>query len=134
MNEFGPESPEVAAEMALGLARITGSRLCISSTGVAGPGSNVWRGLIDSNSKSDYKTNNPADYSKKDPDNNPDNNELNVADPIIVPAGDMFIGVYFDGKVHVKEMHTGRDDRGVNRNSCMLTMFNEIRKVIAESE
>ena len=134
LNKFGPESPEVAAEMALGLARITGSRLCISSTGVAGPGSNVWRGLIDSNSKFDYKTNNPADYSKNDPDNNPDNNELNAADPIIVPAGDMFIGVYFDGKVHVKEMHTGRDDRGVNRNSCMLTMFNEIRKVIGESE
>lgn len=93
INEYGAESPEVAAEMAKGLARVTGSRLCISSTGVAGPGNSQGpKGEI--------------------------------------PVGDMFIGVYFDGEVHVKEMHTGRDDRVVNRNSCMLTMFDEIRKVI----
>lgn len=94
IEEFGAESSEVAAAMAEGLAKKTGSRLCISSTGVAGPG------------------------SKMGPKGE-------------IRFGDMYIGVYFDGKVHVKEMHTGRDDRGVNRNSCMLTMFDEIRKVIS---
>ena len=95
INEYSPESPEVAEAMARGLAEKTGSRLCISSTGVAGPGNSSWNNRV-------------------------------------IPVGDMFIGVYFDGNVHVKELHTGRDDRGVNRNTCMLTMFNEIRKVISD--
>lgn len=91
--EYGAESPEVAEAMALGLYKKTGSRICISSTGVAGPGGHMG----------------PKGE---------------------VPAGDMYIGVSLDGKVHVKELHTGRDDRGVNRNTCMLNMFNEIRKLI----
>ena len=93
LDTYGAESPEIAKEMAEGLYRVTGSRLCISSTGVAGPGNG------------------------KGP-----NGE--------VPVGDMFIGVCFDGETYVKEMHTGRDDRVVNRNSCMLTMFDEARKTI----
>ena len=93
LNEFGAESPEIAKEMALGLYQKTGSDICISSTGVAGPGSNMGpKGEI--------------------------------------PAGNMYIGVCYKGDVHVREMSTGRDDRGVNRNSCMLTMFDEIRKCI----
>ena len=95
LDEFGAESPEVAASMAEGLALKTGSRLTVSSTGVAGPGSRMG--------------------PKKE-----------------IPVGDMFIGIHFDGNTYVKEMHTGRDDRVVNRNSCMLTMFDEIRKIIIQ--
>ena len=93
LKEYGAESPEIAREMALGLYEKTGSDICISSTGVAGPGSNMG----------------PKGE---------------------VPAGNMYIGVCYKGEVHVREMNTGRDDRGVNRNSCMLTMFDEIRKCI----
>ena len=102
IEEYGAESQEVAAEMARGLAIKTGSRLCVSSTGVAGPGNNVIT-VTDINGNSSTKE---------------------------ILVGDMFIGVYFDGEVHVKELHTGRDDRVVNRNSCTLTMFDEIRKVL----
>ena len=93
INSCGAESPEVAEAMARGLHHVTGSDLCISSTGVAGPG------------------------AIKGPNGD-------------IPPGDMFIGVYYKGNVHVKELHTGRDDRGVNRNSAMLAMFNEIRKTV----
>ena len=91
--KYGAESVEVAEAMAFGLYKKTGSRVCVSSTGVAGPGGN------------------PGPNG-------------------IIPAGDMFIGVCIDGKTHVKELHTGRDDREVNRNTCMLNMFNEIKKII----
>ena len=39
LAEFSAESPEVAREMAAGLAARTGTRIAVSSTGVAGPGS-----------------------------------------------------------------------------------------------
>ena len=96
INKYSAESSEVAREMVEGLAKKTGSGLCVSSTGVAGPGNLEWNGKI-------------------------------------IPVGDMFIGVHYNGKTHIREMHTGRDDRVVNRNSCMLTMFDEIRKIIVEN-
>jgi nicotinamide-nucleotide amidase len=37
LEQFGAVSKEVALEMAGGLKRISGSRLCISVTGIAGP-------------------------------------------------------------------------------------------------
>ena len=52
LDEFTAESAEVAAEMVKGLYEKTGSRICIASTGVAGPGSigenaagNMWIGI-----------------------------------------------------------------------------------------
>ena len=52
LDEFTAESAEVAAEMAKGLYEKTGSRICIASTGVAGPGAiegnaagNMWIGI-----------------------------------------------------------------------------------------
>lgn len=47
-----------------------------------------------------------------------------------IPAGRMYIGLYYNGQIKIKEMDTGRNLRQVNRNSCMLTMLDEIRKVI----
>lgn len=38
LEEYGAVSKETAIEMAEGLKRVTGSRLCISVTGIAGPG------------------------------------------------------------------------------------------------
>lgn len=38
LDKFGAVSPETACEMAAGLAEKTGSNLCISVTGIAGPG------------------------------------------------------------------------------------------------
>ena len=38
LDKFGAVSPETACEMASGLAEKTGSDLCISVTGIAGPG------------------------------------------------------------------------------------------------
>lgn len=53
LDEFTAESAEVAAEMAKGLFEKTGSRICISSTGVAGPGAlgdipsgSMWVGIV----------------------------------------------------------------------------------------
>lgn len=43
LNRYKAESPETARAMAEGLAKKTGSDVCISSTGVAGPGS--WHGV-----------------------------------------------------------------------------------------
>ncbi|MBO4235755.1 MAG: CinA family protein [Firmicutes bacterium] len=52
LDKFTAESYEVAEEMARGLYEKTGSRICISSTGVAGPGAigdnaagNMWIGI-----------------------------------------------------------------------------------------
>lgn len=38
LDQFGAVSPETAIEMAEGLKRVSGCRLCISVTGIAGPG------------------------------------------------------------------------------------------------
>ena len=38
LEEYGAVSPETAREMAEGLARVSGSDVCISVTGIAGPG------------------------------------------------------------------------------------------------
>ncbi len=38
LDKYGAVSEETAKEMAMGLQKITGSRLCISVTGIAGPG------------------------------------------------------------------------------------------------
>ena len=89
LKKFGAESPEVAIEMVVGIAEKTGSRICVSSTGVAGPESK----------------------DGKEP-------------------GTMYIGVYVDGEYYVKELNTGRKERQVNRNACMLNMFNEVRKAL----
>ena len=37
LEKFGAVSEETAAEMAAGVQRVTGSRLCVSVTGIAGP-------------------------------------------------------------------------------------------------
>ena len=53
LEAYTAESPEVAGEMARGLSKKTGSRICISSTGVAGPGplgdipsGSMWVGMV----------------------------------------------------------------------------------------
>ena len=38
LEKFGAVSPETAREMAVGLAQVSGSDVCISVTGIAGPG------------------------------------------------------------------------------------------------
>ena len=38
LETYGAVSPETAREMAVGLARVSGSDVCISVTGIAGPG------------------------------------------------------------------------------------------------
>jgi len=38
LERYGAVSPETAREMAVGLARVSGSDVCISVTGIAGPG------------------------------------------------------------------------------------------------
>ena len=38
LDQYGAVSPETAREMAVGLAKVSGSDVCISVTGIAGPG------------------------------------------------------------------------------------------------
>lgn len=38
LDQYGAVSPEIAREMAVGLAKVSGSDVCISVTGIAGPG------------------------------------------------------------------------------------------------
>ena len=90
LAEFTAESREVCEEMVRGLFAKTGSRICVSVTGLAGPGGGT-----------------------------PEK-----------PVGTIYMSCLFDGRLEIREIRTGRDNRNWNRHYAVLHMFDLINKML----
>jgi len=90
LTKFTAESRETCEEMVRGLYEKTGSRICMSVTGLAGPGGGT-----------------------------PEK-----------PVGTIYMGCLYDGKLEIREIRTGRDNRNWNRHYAVLHMFDLINKML----
>lgn len=90
LAECTAESREVCEEMVRGLFAKTGSRICVSVTGLAGPGGGT-----------------------------PEK-----------PVGTIYMSCLFDGRLEIREIRTGRDNRNWNRHYAVLHMFDLINKML----
>lgn len=107
LERFGAVSSETAIEMAEGLFRVTGSDICISVTGVAGPDG----GTEDKPVGLSYIAMHVKGASLLDTDTEKEN---------------LFCKAGTDGKIICKELRTRDVGRQFNRNRSMLNMINMI--------
>ena len=94
LETYTAESREVCEAMVRGLHAKTGSRVCVSVTGLAGPGGGT-----------------------------PEK-----------PVGTIYMGCLFDGRLEIREIRTGRDNRNWNRHYAVLHMFDLVNKMLENVE